>query len=122
MTAVLSPSDILSRDRTMAPSEDANEIKYVSHNTCTPIISHKNRCYQSQNSYSSTDYRYWKEKYLEEADIARETQAELDELQVSSKELEAELESDLARTEKEKRDLTVKMERAETERDEWKVR
>ena len=65
---------------------------------------------------------YWKDKYLEEADIVRQTQAELDEFQVSSKELEAELESDLARTEKAKLDLTIKAERAETERDEWKAR
>lgn len=64
---------------------------------------------------------YWKEKYLEEADMVRETQAELDEFQISSKELEAELESDLMRTEKAKMDLMVKVERAETERDEWKV-
>lgn len=59
---------------------------------------------------------------MEEADIVRETQAELDEFQISSKELEAELESDLARTEKAKMDLMVKVERAEMERDEWKVR
>ena len=72
-------------------------------------------------SYSSTDYRYWKDKFLEEADIVRETQAELDEFQISSRELEAELESDLARTEKAKLDLTLKVERAESERDEWKV-
>lgn len=72
--------------------------------------------------YSSTDYKYWKEKYLEEADIVRETQAELDDFQVSSRELEAELESDLARTEKAKMDLMVKVERAETERDEWKAK
>jgi nuclear distribution protein NudE len=51
-----------------------------------------------------------------------ETRAELDDFQQSSKELEEELEAELERTEKAQKDLLVKASRAESERDEWKVR
>lgn len=51
-----------------------------------------------------------------------ETRAELDEFQQSSKELEEELEAELERTEKVQKDLVVKASKAESERDEWKVR
>jgi len=51
-----------------------------------------------------------------------ETRAELDEFQQSSKELEEELEAELVRTEKAQKDLLVKASKAESERDEWKVR
>ena len=51
-----------------------------------------------------------------------ETKAELDEFHSASKELEAELEAELARTEKAQQDLKVKVSKAESERDEWKVR
>ena len=51
-----------------------------------------------------------------------ETRAELDEFQQSSKELEEELEAELERTEKAQKDLLVKASKAESERDEWKVR
>lgn len=51
-----------------------------------------------------------------------ETLADLDEFQRSSKELEDELEKDLERNEKAQQDLRVKVARAETERDDWKVR
>ena len=51
-----------------------------------------------------------------------ETRAELDEFQQSSKELEEELEAELERTEKAQKDLVVKASKAESERDEWKVR
>jgi predicted nucleic acid-binding Zn-ribbon protein len=51
-----------------------------------------------------------------------ETRAELDEFHQASKELEAELESELARTEKAQEDLQAKVYKAEHERDEWKVR
>lgn len=50
-----------------------------------------------------------------------ETRAELDDFHHASKELEAELENELSRTEKAQRDLKVKVDRAETEKDEWKV-
>ena len=51
-----------------------------------------------------------------------ETRAELDEFQQSSKELEEELEAELERTEKAQKDLMVIASKAESERDEWKVR
>lgn len=50
-----------------------------------------------------------------------ETKAELDEFHHASKELEAELESELARTEQAQQDLKIKVSRAESERDDWKV-
>jgi chromosome segregation ATPase len=50
-----------------------------------------------------------------------DTRAELDDFHHSSKELEEELERELERTEKAQQDLKVKVAKAETERDEWKV-
>ena len=50
-----------------------------------------------------------------------ETRAELDDFHLSSKELEEELERELERTEKAHQELKVKVARAESERDEWKV-
>jgi hypothetical protein len=50
-----------------------------------------------------------------------ETRAELDDFHQASKELEAELENELQRTEKAQQDLQAKVIRAEGERDEWKV-
>lgn len=49
-----------------------------------------------------------------------ETRAELDDFHHASKELEAELESELQRTEKAQEGLKVKAARAEAERDDWK--
>ena len=51
-----------------------------------------------------------------------ETRTELDDFHLTSKELEAELESELQRTEKAQQDLKIKVARAESERDDWKVR
>lgn len=51
-----------------------------------------------------------------------ETRAELDDFHHSSKELEEELERELERTEKAQQELKVKVARAESERDDWKVR
>ncbi|PPR00646.1 hypothetical protein CVT24_000869 [Panaeolus cyanescens] len=62
----------------------------------------------------------WKEKYNEVLDMLSETRQELDDFHQASKELEAELESELARTEKSQKDLMMKVSRAETERDDWK--
>ncbi|KAJ7235897.1 hypothetical protein B0H12DRAFT_1141023 [Mycena haematopus] len=93
MTAVLSPQDPLRRDRLM--SLDDNQLSYSSSND-------------------------WREKYNEVADMLAETRAELDEFQIASRELEAELEAELQRTEKSQQDLKVKVARAESERDEWK--
>ena len=50
-----------------------------------------------------------------------ETRAELDDFQRSSKELEDELVRELEHNEKAQQDLRVKVAKAETERDEWKV-
>ena len=50
-----------------------------------------------------------------------ETKNELDDFHQSSKELEEELERELQRTEKAQQELRVKVERAESERDSWKV-
>jgi len=50
-----------------------------------------------------------------------ETKNELDDFHQSSKELEEELERELQRTEKAQQELKVKVERAESERDSWKV-
>jgi hypothetical protein len=49
-----------------------------------------------------------------------ETRAELDDFHHASKELEAELEAELQRTEKAQQDLRVKVAKAESERDDWK--
>ena len=51
-----------------------------------------------------------------------ETRAELDDFHQASKELEAELENELERTEKAQQNLQAKVIKAEDERDEWKVR
>ena len=50
-----------------------------------------------------------------------ETRAELDDFQVSSRELEEELERELERTEKAQQELKVKAAKAEREKDDWKV-
>ena len=50
-----------------------------------------------------------------------ETRNELDDFHTSSKELEEELEQELQRTERAHQDLKLKLERAECEREEWKV-
>jgi nuclear distribution protein NudE len=55
-------------------------------------------------------------------DMLTETRGELDDFHQASKELEAELENELQRTEKAQQDLQAKVIRAENERDEWKVR
>jgi nuclear distribution protein NudE len=55
-------------------------------------------------------------------DMLTETRGELDDFHQASKELEAELENELQRTEKAQQHLQAKVTRAENERDEWKVR
>ncbi|KAJ2920296.1 hypothetical protein MD484_g19, partial [Candolleomyces efflorescens] len=62
----------------------------------------------------------WRAKYNEVVDMLAETKTELDEFHHASKELEAELEAELARTEKSQQDLQIKVSRAESERDDWK--
>lgn len=50
-----------------------------------------------------------------------ETEAELKEFQVSSKELEDEMALELDRAEKAREDLENKLSRAESDREDWKV-
>ncbi|KDR85109.1 hypothetical protein GALMADRAFT_83509 [Galerina marginata CBS 339.88] len=95
MTAVLSPTDLLRKDRHM--SLDDNGIGFA--------------------FSTNTD---WREKYNEVLDMLAETRAELDDFHQASKELEAELESELQRTEKAQQDLQAKVIRGENEREEWK--
>ncbi|KAJ2928837.1 hypothetical protein H1R20_g8265, partial [Candolleomyces eurysporus] len=94
MAAVLSPMDALKKERPM--SLDDNGMNFLSGNTD------------------------WRAKYNEVVDMLAETKAELDEFHHASKELEAELESELARTEKSQQDLRIKVSKAESERDDWK--
>ncbi|KAI0788612.1 hypothetical protein C8Q75DRAFT_879938 [Abortiporus biennis] len=91
MTAVLQATDALCNDKMLGSNDD--------------------------NYSSGTD---WKAKYMEVADMLSETRAELDDFHISSKELEEELERELDRTEKAQRDLKIKVERAEHEKEEWK--
>lgn len=79
----------------------------------------------SQRSPSSTD---WEAKFRE-SDARRhelealleDTRLELDEFQLSSRELEEELEKDLERSEKAKTELENKVAKIEDDRDTWKV-
>ncbi|KAI0257596.1 hypothetical protein BJV78DRAFT_1272553 [Lactifluus subvellereus] len=98
MTAILSPSDPLRKEKTIMAQRDDDHIPF------TPLS-------------SATD---WKAKYYEAAEMLAETKNELDDFHQSSKELEEELERELQRTEKTQQDLRVKVERAESERDSWK--
>ena len=120
MTAVLSATDPLRRDRVMS-SHDDNQIKSVQ-----LIINEKRIKFKHlvprPYSYSPAGSADWKEKYYEAADMLAEARAELDEFQRSSKELEDELERELERTEKTQEELRAKAAKAELERDEWKVR
>jgi hypothetical protein len=68
---------------------------------------------------SNTD---WKTKYYEVFDMLNETRADLEEFQVSSRELEEELNLELERTDKAQNELKQKVLQVEAEREEWKVR
>ncbi|KAF8642358.1 hypothetical protein AX16_009627 [Volvariella volvacea WC 439] len=96
MTAVLSAMDPLRKDRHLSLDDDL--VNY---------------------SGSNID---WREKYNEVVDMLAETRTELEEFQHASKELEAELENELQRTEKAHQELKVKAARAESERDDWKTK
>ncbi|KAL7418546.1 NADH:ubiquinone oxidoreductase [Cryptotrichosporon argae] len=65
---------------------------------------------------------YYREKYRRIAEMLNETRAELDEFQMSSRELEEELERELATTEKQQEELREKIKRLEAEKDEWKMK
>lgn len=71
---------------------------------------------------SSESDEDWKAKYEEVYEMLTETEAELKEFQVSSKELEDEMALDVERAEKAREDMQNKLTRTEGERDDWKVR
>lgn len=74
------------------------------------------------NGRSSESDEDWKAKYEEVYEMLTETEAELKEFQVSSKELEDEMALDVDRAEKAREDMQNKLSRTEGERDDWKVR
>ena len=112
MTAILSPTDAFRRE---CLAQDNSPC--VNHHQ--PLCQILRSCPSSRYPSSAAE---WRAKYQEVADMLAETRAELDEFQQSSKELEEELEAELERTEKAQKDLVVKASKAESERDEWKVR
>ncbi|KAF8641117.1 hypothetical protein AX17_000759 [Amanita inopinata Kibby_2008] len=57
---------------------------------------------------------------MQVAEMLAETRAELDEFHHASKELEAELENELQRTEMAQQELKIKVARTESDRDDWK--
>ncbi|KAI9634142.1 uncharacterized protein MKK02DRAFT_38814 [Dioszegia hungarica] len=71
---------------------------------------------------SSDEAAYYRDKYRRVADFLEETRAELDEFQASSKELEDELEKELAATEKQQAELKDRIKRLEGEKEEWKAK
>jgi len=70
---------------------------------------------------SSESDEDWKAKYEEVCEMLAETEAELKEFQISSKELEDEMALDVERAEKAREDMENKLSRMEGERDDWKV-
>ncbi|KAL1412373.1 NADH:ubiquinone oxidoreductase [Vanrija albida] len=65
---------------------------------------------------------YYRDKYRVAVDLLNETRAELDEFQVSSRELEQELEQELAATEATQTELKERIKRLETEKEEWRTK
>lgn len=63
---------------------------------------------------------YYRDKYRVAVDLLNETRAELDEFQLSSRELEQELEKELEATETKHADLQERIQRLEADKDEWK--
>ncbi|KAK6909371.1 hypothetical protein I203_103388 [Kwoniella mangroviensis CBS 8507] len=63
---------------------------------------------------------HYREKYRQAIDMLTETRAELEEFQQSSKELEDEMEQELAANEKVQGELKEKIKRLEGEKEEWK--
>ncbi|KXN89916.1 hypothetical protein AN958_04920 [Leucoagaricus sp. SymC.cos] len=94
MTAVLSATDALRKDRHL--SLDDSQFDYSS---------------------ATTD---WRAKYHEIVHILAHTREELEDFQATSRELEAEMEADLDRSTKLERELRDKIGKTEMERDEWK--
>ncbi|WVR07640.1 hypothetical protein IAU60_004682 [Kwoniella sp. DSM 27419] len=65
---------------------------------------------------------HYRERYRQAMDMLTETRAELEEFQQSSKELEDEMEQELAANDKQQADLKDKIKRLEAEKDEWKAK
>ncbi|WOO81888.1 Nuclear distribution protein nudE 1 [Vanrija pseudolonga] len=65
---------------------------------------------------------YYRDKYRVAIDLLNETRNELDEFQLSSRELEQELEKELEATEAKQAELQQRIKRLDTERDEWKTK
>ncbi|WWD19676.1 hypothetical protein CI109_104138 [Kwoniella shandongensis] len=63
---------------------------------------------------------HYREKYRQALDMLTETRAELEEFQQSSKELEDEMEQELASNDKQQAELREKIKRLEVEKDDWK--
>ncbi|KAK8853259.1 hypothetical protein IAR55_003961 [Kwoniella newhampshirensis] len=63
---------------------------------------------------------HYRERYRQALDMLTETRAELEEFQQSSKELEDEMEQELASNDKQQAELREKIKRLEAEKDEWK--
>ena len=84
------------------------------------------RCHseaRSPNLYNRTSSNDdWKAKYDEVCETLAETEADLAEFQVSSKELEEEMGIELERSEKAKEEMKMKLGKVENEREDWKVR
>ncbi|GJJ09532.1 hypothetical protein Clacol_003755 [Clathrus columnatus] len=62
----------------------------------------------------------WKQKYFDLQETLAATRADLEDFQLSSKELEEEMTLEIERTEKVQQELSAKVARVESERDEWK--
>ena len=67
------------------------------------------------------DVGYWRRRYVEVKTLLDETRAELDDFQISSSELEHELEKELEVNSKEKQGLSDQIRRLEDDRESWKV-
>ncbi|ODN99046.1 hypothetical protein I350_07199 [Cryptococcus amylolentus CBS 6273] len=63
---------------------------------------------------------HYRDKYRQAIEMLSDTRAELEEFQQSSKELEDEMEQELAANDKQQADLREKIKRLEQEKDEWK--
>ncbi|CED82353.1 LIS1-interacting protein NUDE [Phaffia rhodozyma] len=73
-------------------------------------------------SSAEVEAAHFRSRYLEIYRTLQDTKAELDEFQTSSKELEEELERELAATEAAQEDLKNRITRLEAEKEEWKAK
>ncbi|KAF9452660.1 hypothetical protein P691DRAFT_772108 [Macrolepiota fuliginosa MF-IS2] len=113
MTAVLSATDALRKDRHL--SLDDSQFDYSSATTDW-------RAKYNEVRSSSPPFHLLgaHSQVAQVVDMLAETRNELEEFQSASRELEAEMEADLARSEKLEQELRGKVANSEKERDEWK--